>query len=166
MYRSRPPSFHSLSLTLSLSLARLHLPRSFENCALGLRSLEVTVRLWLPREFSGFLRALPRIRRVAGFVFSISMCTSAAFRSLGDTVKRRRVAHLSLSFFFFLSLSFFFIVSSLSRKRRWDLTLCGSDASVLLAAPCELIARRFVGMHSQHERRYNAEVTLDISQIG
>jgi len=46
-----------LSFTLSLSFTPLHL-RSFENCARPVG--EVTVRLWLSREFSGFLRAFPQ----------------------------------------------------------------------------------------------------------
>jgi len=151
---SRPPN-------LSLSVSRLILPfafslrciplhlRSLENCAelVG----EVTVRLWLSREFSGFLCALPLIRRVAGFVFSVLRRALRARVSLPSTItssnqewSSSRSPHLPSSFL------------SRSAQRRRDLTLCGPD---VFRACCR--AARI--NRTVNTRTRNAD---DISQIG
>jgi len=181
---SRPPNL-SLSLSLSLSMCvsvsrvlvssspfafslpciPLHL-RSLENCAelVG----EVTVRLWLSREFPGFLCALPLIRRVAGFVFSVlrrahsvhapvslpSTITSgnqewpSSLRFSSAPLLSPPSPPLSLSLCLSVCLSSFALVHAAAsgfnalRSRCFPCLRC--------RAPRELIARRFAGMHGQH----------------
>ena len=130
---SLPNVSFSLSLSLSLPLFLFHThslsvrytcsPSKTASGPIG----EVTVRLWLSREFSEFLRAFSQsVASRHGIRFLVhSMCTPLlVFRSLGDTVTHHRIAHLSLSFCLFIYL----YVSCLhSCKRCQDLMLCGSD---------------------------------------
>lgn len=124
MYLSFPPSlalssslilFPSRSLLLS---SPLHL-WSFENCARPIG--EVTVRLWLSREFSRFLRAFPQsvasrdsFSRTYIYIYPMYSACASLPRRYRQALPERLVLPFPLP-----------LAHLPSRKRRRDLTLCG-----------------------------------------
>lgn len=120
---------HSISLSLSsvshsLSLRCVCSPSKTAPEPIG----EVTVRLWLSREFSGFLRAFSQ-SVASRDSFSRTRCVLHSSCFVPPAISSSTTEPL-ISFVLSLSLALFiyFSVSRLrSRKRCRDLMLCGSD---------------------------------------